>query len=75
MWGDVMTKHKWDGYFNEIPTKKDTTPQYEIFLYFALILLAWGGMVYLFGGLGFFLFLAILLVIGLAGADGEDGYD
>jgi len=39
------------------------------------LLLTWGVMAYLFGGWGFFLFLALLLVIGLAGADGEDGYD
>jgi hypothetical protein len=47
----------------------------QIILTFALTLLVWGVMVYLFGGWGFFLFLVILLVIGLAGADGEDDYD
>jgi hypothetical protein len=51
------------------------TKQQYIFLYFAGILSAFGAMVYLFGGWGFFLFLSILLVIGVAGADGEDGYD
>ena len=39
------------------------------------LLLIWAVMVKLLGGWGFFLFLALLLVIGLAGADGEDGYD
>ena len=51
------------------------TKQQYIFLYFAGLLTVFGAMVYFYGGWGFFLFLAILLVIGLAGADGEDGYD
>ena len=52
-----------------------TCKEQKIFLYFAGILTVFGAMVYFFGGVGFFLFLALLLVIGLAGADGEDDYD
>ena len=42
---------------------------------FGGVFLIWGGLIYLFGVWGFILFLALSLVIGLAGADGDDNYD